>query len=109
MVEIYDYSKLGWSVRYFKQCVGRGSVYGSHVFLLQFFLQLQQAAVSQGEQGVLGSLEMTEVGRLASLEGSLFDGLLSLLDRLKGDMLGRLLHFLMRDIADKAQPYCQER
>lgn len=74
-----------------------------------FFLQLQQAAVSQGEQEVLGSLEMTEVGRLASLEGSLFDGLLSLLDRLKGDMLGRLLHFLMRDIAEKAQPYCQER
>ncbi|XP_043963537.1 RAD50-interacting protein 1 [Gambusia affinis] len=74
-----------------------------------FFLQLQQAAVSLGQQEVLGSLEMTEVGRLASLEGSLFDGLLSLLDRLKGDMLGRLLHFLMRDTAEKAQPYCQER
>lgn len=52
---------------------------------------------------------MTEVGRLASLEGSLFDGLLSLLDRLKGDMLGRLLHFLMRETSEKAQPYCQER
>ncbi|MEQ2196955.1 hypothetical protein XENOCAPTIV_019178, partial [Xenoophorus captivus] len=74
-----------------------------------FFLQLQQAVVSLGDQEVLGSLEMTEVGRLASLEGSLFDGLLSLLDRLKGDMLGRLLHFLMRDTAEKAQPYCQER
>ncbi|XP_054911667.1 RAD50-interacting protein 1 isoform X2 [Poeciliopsis prolifica] len=74
-----------------------------------FFLQLQQAAVSLGQQEVLGSLEMTEVGRLASLEGSLFDGLLSLLDRLKGDMLARLLHFLMRDTAEKAQPYCQER
>lgn len=79
------------------------------VCVLQFFLQLQQAAVSLGQQEVLGSLEMTEVGRLASLEGSLFDGLLSLLDRLKGDMLGRLLHFLMRDTAEKAQPYCQER
>uniref|UniRef100_A0A3Q2D5L1 RAD50-interacting protein 1 n=1 Tax=Cyprinodon variegatus TaxID=28743 RepID=A0A3Q2D5L1_CYPVA len=74
-----------------------------------FFLQLQQAAISLGEQEVLGSLEMTEVGRLTSLEGSLFDGLLSLLDRLKGDMLGRLLHFLMRETSEKAQPYCQER
>ncbi|XP_038134067.1 RAD50-interacting protein 1 [Cyprinodon tularosa] len=74
-----------------------------------FFLQLQQAAISLGEQEVLGSLEMTEVGRLASMEGSLFDGLLSLLDRLKGDMLGRLLHFLMRETSEKAQPYCQER
>ncbi|XP_037552024.1 RAD50-interacting protein 1 [Nematolebias whitei] len=74
-----------------------------------FFLQLQQAAVSLGEQEVVGGLEMMEVGRLASLEGSLFDGLLSLLDRLKGDMLGRLLDFLMRDIAEKAKPYCHER
>ncbi|XP_012732161.3 RAD50-interacting protein 1 [Fundulus heteroclitus] len=74
-----------------------------------FFLQLQQAVVSLGEQELLGSIEMMEVGRLASLEGSLFDGLLSLLDRLKGDMLGRLLHSLMRDTAEKAQPYCQER
>ncbi|XP_041833481.1 RAD50-interacting protein 1 isoform X2 [Melanotaenia boesemani] len=74
-----------------------------------FFLQLQQAAVSLGEEVVLGGLGMMEVGRLASLEGSLFDGLLALLDRLKGDMLGRLLEFLMKEIAEKAKPYCQER
>ncbi|KAM4569749.1 RAD50-interacting protein 1 [Odontesthes bonariensis] len=74
-----------------------------------FFLQLQQAAVSLGEEAVLGDLGMMEVGRLASLEGSLFDGLLALLDRLKGDMLGRLLEFLMREIAEKTKPYCQER
>ncbi|XP_028254144.1 RAD50-interacting protein 1 isoform X2 [Parambassis ranga] len=73
-----------------------------------FFLQLQQAAVSLSEQMVLGGLGMMEVGRLASLEGSLFDGLLALLDRLKGDMLGRLLEWTMREIIEKAKPYCKE-
>lgn len=78
-------------------------------FCLQFFLQLQQAGVSLGEEAVLGCLGMMEVGRLASLEGSLFDGLLALLDRLKADMMGRLLEFLMREITEKARPYSQER
>uniref|UniRef100_A0A7N8YMZ4 RAD50-interacting protein 1 n=1 Tax=Mastacembelus armatus TaxID=205130 RepID=A0A7N8YMZ4_9TELE len=73
-----------------------------------FFLQLQQAAVSLGEEEVLG-LGVTEVGRLASLEGSLFEGLLALLDRLKGDMMVRLLDWTMREIAEKAKPYCQDR
>ncbi|TKS88152.1 RAD50-interacting protein 1 RAD50 interactor 1 [Collichthys lucidus] len=50
-----------------------------------------------------------EVGRLASLEGSLFEGLLALLDRLKGDMMGRLLEWTMREITEKAKPYCQDR
>lgn len=75
----------------------------------QFFLQLQQTAVSLSEQMVLGGLGMMEVGRLASLEGSLFDGLLALLDRLKGDMLGRLLEWTMREIIEKAKSYCKER
>lgn len=74
-----------------------------------FFLQLQQAAVSLGEEEVLGGLGMMEVGRLASLEGSIFDGLLALLDRLKGDMLGRLLEWTMREITEKTRPYSQER
>ncbi|XP_078137575.1 RAD50-interacting protein 1 [Sander vitreus] len=74
-----------------------------------FFLQLQQAAVSLGEEVVLGGLGVLEVGRLASLEGSLFEGLLALLDRLKGDMLGRLLEWTMREIADKAKLYGQDR
>ena len=78
-------------------------------FFLQFFLQLQQAAVSLGEEVLLGGLGVTEVGRLASLEGSLFEGLLALLDRLKGDMMGRLLEWTMREITDKAKPYCQDR
>lgn len=50
-----------------------------------------------------------EVGRLASLEGSLFEGLLALLDRLKGDMMGRLLDGIMREITEKAKPYRQDR
>ncbi|KAM8740572.1 RAD50-interacting protein 1 [Acanthopagrus schlegelii] len=74
-----------------------------------FFLQLQQSAVSLGEEMVLGGLGVMDVGRLASLEGSLFEGLLALLDRLKGDMMGRLLEWTMREISEKAKPYCQDR
>ncbi|XP_008314210.1 RAD50-interacting protein 1 [Cynoglossus semilaevis] len=74
-----------------------------------FFLQLQQALVSIGDETVLGDLGVMEVGRLASLEGSLFEGLLALLDRLKGDMMGRQLEWTMRDITAKAKPYCQDR
>uniref|UniRef100_UPI0037E73688 RAD50-interacting protein 1 n=1 Tax=Semicossyphus pulcher TaxID=241346 RepID=UPI0037E73688 len=74
-----------------------------------FFLQLQQAAISLGEEGVLGGLGVMEVGRLASLEGSLFEGLLALLDRLKGDMTGRLLEWTMREITGKAKPYSSDR
>ena len=77
--------------------------------ILQFFLQLQQAAVSLSEEVVLGGLGVMEVGRLASLEGSLFEGLLSLLERLKGDMMGRLLDGILREITEKAKPYCQDR
>ncbi|KAG7455788.1 hypothetical protein MATL_G00244810 [Megalops atlanticus] len=73
-----------------------------------FFLQLQQAAVSLGEE-VWGPLGATEAGRLASLEGSLFEGLLGLLERLRGDMMGRLLEAVMREVRDKAQPYCRDR
>uniref|UniRef100_A0A672YVK7 RAD50-interacting protein 1 n=1 Tax=Sphaeramia orbicularis TaxID=375764 RepID=A0A672YVK7_9TELE len=74
-----------------------------------FFLQLQQTAVSLGEEAVLGNLGVMEIGRLASLEGSLFEGLLALLDRLKADMMGRLLDGIMREISEKAKPYCQDR
>ncbi|XP_058273582.1 RAD50-interacting protein 1 [Hemibagrus wyckioides] len=73
-----------------------------------FFLQLQQVAVSVGDE-VLGPLGATESGRLASLEGSLFEELLALLERLRGDMLGRLLDAVMRDVKGKAQPYCRDR
>lgn len=79
-----------------------------HCVFSQFFLQLQQAAVSVGEE-ILGPLGATETGRLASLEGSLFEALLALLERLRGDMLGRLLDAVMRDGKEKAQPYCKDR
>ncbi|XP_034434244.1 RAD50-interacting protein 1 isoform X1 [Hippoglossus hippoglossus] len=74
-----------------------------------FFLQLQQAAVSLGDEAVLGGLGVMELGRLASLEGSLFEGLLALLDRLKGDMMGRLLEWTMREITEKAKQYSHDR
>ncbi|KAK6292410.1 hypothetical protein J4Q44_G00369940 [Coregonus suidteri] len=75
----------------------------------KFFLQLQQSAVVLGEEELLGPLGVTESGRLASLEGSLFEGLLGLLERLRGDMLGRLLEAVMRDVREKAQSYCRDR
>lgn len=77
--------------------------------VFQFFLQLQQAAVSLGDEEVLGGLGLMELGRLAALEGSLFDNLLALLDRLKGDMMGRLLDWTMRELKEKAKPYSQNR
>lgn len=46
---------------------------------------------------------------MASLEGSLFESLLALLDRLRGDMIGRLLDTVMRDVREKAQSYRQDR
>lgn len=64
--------------------------------------------MSVGEE-ILGPLGATETGRLASLEGSLFEALLALLERLRGDMLGRLLDAVMRDVKEKAQPYCKDR
>ncbi|KAK7878895.1 hypothetical protein WMY93_030829 [Mugilogobius chulae] len=74
-----------------------------------FFLQLQQAAVSLGDDSVLGPLSVTELGRLASLETSLFQGLLALLDRLKMDMTGRLLDAIMREVCEKAYNYRHDR
>ena len=79
------------------------------LFFVQFFLQLQQAAVSLGDEAVLADLGVMELGRLASLEGSLFEGLLALLDRLKGDMMGRLLEWTMREITEKAKTYSHDR
>ncbi|XP_056877790.1 RAD50-interacting protein 1 isoform X2 [Takifugu flavidus] len=74
-----------------------------------FFLQLQQAAVSLNDEVLLGGLGQMELGQLAALEGSLFDSLLALLDRLKGDMMGRLLDWTMREFKEKAKPYSQNR
>lgn len=64
--------------------------------------------MSVGEE-ILGPLGALETGRLASLEGSLFEALLALLERLRGDMLGRLLDAVMRDVKEKAQSYCKDR
>lgn len=97
---------------FFFSMIVHGTVYRCSlvsVFVYQFFLQLQQAAVSLGDEVVVGCLGLTEVGRLASLEGSLFEGLLALLERLKGDMMGRLLEWTMREIIEKAKPYCHDR
>lgn len=50
-----------------------------------------------------------ELGQLAALEGSLFDSLLALLERLKGDMMWRLLDWTVREFKEKAKAYSQNR
>ncbi|KAJ8269802.1 hypothetical protein COCON_G00124090 [Conger conger] len=59
--------------------------------------------------GRVGGLGPTEAGRLASLEDSLFQGLLGLLERLREDMLGRLLEAVMREVREKGQAYARDR
>lgn len=88
---------------------GQSALCNSSCSLFQFFLQLQQAAISLNDEVVLGGLGLMELGQLAALEGSLFDSLLALLERLKGDMMGRLLDWTMRELKEKARPYSQNR
>lgn len=64
--------------------------------------------MSVGDE-LLGPLGATETGRLASLEGSLFEELQALLERLRGDMLGRLLDAVLREVKEKAQLYIRDR
>lgn len=66
-------------------------------------------AEEEEEEGGRPALCPMEAGRLASLEGSLFEPLLALLNRLRGDMIGRLLDTVMKDVREKAQLYRQDR
>uniref|UniRef100_A0A8C4R3V6 RAD50 interactor 1 n=1 Tax=Eptatretus burgeri TaxID=7764 RepID=A0A8C4R3V6_EPTBU len=73
-----------------------------------FFLELQQAMlaeVSEGEQG----LSQFQIGRLASLEASVFDTISQLLDHLRLDMLGKLGDWVFSEARDKAAAYRKER
>lgn len=73
----------------------------------QFFLQLQQAALEVfAESNTLSKLQL---GQLASMESSVFDDMINLLERLKLDMLTRQVDHVFREVKDAAKLYKKER
>uniref|UniRef100_I3N501 RAD50-interacting protein 1 n=1 Tax=Ictidomys tridecemlineatus TaxID=43179 RepID=I3N501_ICTTR len=72
-----------------------------------FFLQLQQAALEVfAENNTLSKLQL---GQLASMESSVFDDMINLLERLKHDMLTRQVDHVFREVKDAAKFYKKER
>ncbi|CAH7473404.1 Rint1 [Phodopus roborovskii] len=72
-----------------------------------FFLQLQQAALEVfAENNALNKLQL---GHLASMESSVFDDMINLLERLKLDMLTRQVDYVFREVKDAAKLYKKER
>ncbi|XP_037692362.1 RAD50-interacting protein 1 isoform X3 [Choloepus didactylus] len=72
-----------------------------------FFLQLQQAALEVfAESNTLSKLQL---GQLASMESSVFDDMINLLERLKHDMLARQVDHVFREVKDAAKLYKKER
>ncbi|XP_051007445.1 RAD50-interacting protein 1 [Acomys russatus] len=72
-----------------------------------FFLQLQQAALEVfAENSALSKLQL---GQLASMESSVFDDMINLLERLKLDMLTRQVEHVFREVKDAAKLYKKER
>ncbi|XP_055974077.1 RAD50-interacting protein 1 [Sorex fumeus] len=72
-----------------------------------FFLQLQQAALEVfAENNTLSKLQL---GQLASMESSVFDDMISLLERLKHDMLTRQVDHVFREVKEATKLYKKER
>ncbi|XP_045144721.1 RAD50-interacting protein 1 isoform X1 [Echinops telfairi] len=72
-----------------------------------FFLQLQQAALEVfAENNTLSKLQL---GQLASMESSVFDDMINLLERLKHDMLTRQVGHVFREVKDAAKLYKKDR
>ncbi|XP_069085954.1 RAD50-interacting protein 1 [Pleurodeles waltl] len=72
-----------------------------------FFLQLQQAALEVcAESSAVSKLQL---GQLASMESSVFDDMITLLERLKLDMLTRQVEHVFREVQETAKPYRRER
>ncbi|KAM6146150.1 RAD50-interacting protein 1 isoform 2-T3 [Phoenicopterus ruber ruber] len=75
--------------------------------LTQFFLQLQQAELEvRAESNAVSKLQL---GQLASMESSVFDEMINLLERLKHDMLTRQVDHVFREVRDAAKLYKKER
>ncbi|XP_021109592.1 RAD50-interacting protein 1 isoform X3 [Heterocephalus glaber] len=75
--------------------------------LTQFFLQLQQAALEVLVES--NALSKLQLGQLASMESSVFDDMVNLLERLKHDMLARQVDHAFREVKDAAKLYKKER
>ncbi|XP_061874958.1 RAD50-interacting protein 1 isoform X2 [Colius striatus] len=72
-----------------------------------FFLQLQQAELEAcAESNAVSKLQL---GQLASMESSVFDEMINLLERLKHDMLTRQVDHVFREVKDAAKLYKKER
>ncbi|XP_058510956.1 RAD50-interacting protein 1 [Ochotona princeps] len=72
-----------------------------------FFLQLQQAALEVLAES--NSLSKLQLGQLASMESSVFDDMINLLERLKHDMLTRQVDHVFREVKEAAKLYKKER
>lgn len=74
---------------------------------MQFFLQLQQAALEVCTD--IHSSSKLQLGQLASMEISVFDDMINLLERLKNDMLSRQVEHVFREVKEAAKMYKKER
>ncbi|XP_008109767.2 RAD50-interacting protein 1 isoform X3 [Anolis carolinensis] len=72
-----------------------------------FFLQLQQAALEVCSDS--NALSKLQLGQLASMESSVFDDMINLLERLKHDMLTRQVDHVFREVKDAVKMYRKER
>ncbi|XP_069833776.1 RAD50-interacting protein 1 isoform X2 [Dendropsophus ebraccatus] len=72
-----------------------------------FFLQLQQAALEVCTD--INSTSKLQLGQLASMEISVFDDMINLLERLKNDMLSRQVEHVFREVKEGAKIYKKER
>ncbi|KAG8577184.1 hypothetical protein GDO81_010095 [Engystomops pustulosus] len=72
-----------------------------------FFLQLQQAALEVCTD--TNSSSKLQLGQLASMEISVFDDMINLLERLKNDMLSRQVEHVFREVKEGAKMYKKER
>ncbi|XP_066490405.1 RAD50-interacting protein 1 isoform X2 [Tiliqua scincoides] len=72
-----------------------------------FFLQLQQAELEACVNS--SALSELQLGHLASMESSVFDDMINLLERLKHDMLTRQVEHVFREVKDAAKMYRKER
>ncbi|MEE6481318.1 hypothetical protein FKM82_012829 [Ascaphus truei] len=72
-----------------------------------FFLQLQQAALEVCTD--TSSSSKLQLGKLASMEISVFDDMINLLERLKNDMLSRQVENVFREVREAAKMYKKER
>ncbi|KAM9311745.1 RAD50-interacting protein 1 [Gastrophryne carolinensis] len=72
-----------------------------------FFLQLQQAALEVCTD--TNSSSKLQLGQLASMEISVFDDMINLLERLKNDMLSRQEEHVFREVKEATRMYKKER